>query len=49
MMLARQGMNFIGPVEARPLGDELTRYRLEVEGMRQRLVDFISTASDVMY
>jgi diguanylate cyclase (GGDEF)-like protein/PAS domain S-box-containing protein len=29
--------------------DELSRYRLEAEETRQRLVDFISTASDVMW
>jgi diguanylate cyclase (GGDEF)-like protein/PAS domain S-box-containing protein len=33
----------------RPLEEELTRYRLEAEETRQRLVDFISTASDVMW
>jgi diguanylate cyclase (GGDEF)-like protein/PAS domain S-box-containing protein len=29
--------------------DELSRYRLEAEEARERLVDFISTASDVMW
>lgn len=35
--------------EVRPLQDELIRCRLEAEETRQRLVDFISTASDVMW
>jgi len=33
----------------RPLQDELIRCQLEAEETRQRLVDFISTASDVMW
>jgi len=33
----------------RPLEDELKRYRLEAEETRQRLVDFISTASDIVW
>jgi diguanylate cyclase (GGDEF)-like protein/PAS domain S-box-containing protein len=33
----------------RPLEEELNRSRLEAEEARQRLVDFISTASDVMW
>jgi diguanylate cyclase (GGDEF)-like protein/PAS domain S-box-containing protein len=60
MMLARQGMNSVvlsahsaieaaRPPEARPLEEELSRCRLEAEETRQRLVDFISTASDVMW
>jgi diguanylate cyclase (GGDEF)-like protein/PAS domain S-box-containing protein len=59
MMLARQGMNSVilsdvvlsgCPVETvRPLEDELGRCRLEAEEMRQRLVDFISTASDMIW
>jgi diguanylate cyclase (GGDEF)-like protein/PAS domain S-box-containing protein len=36
-------------VAARPLEDALSRYRLEAEETRQRLVDFISTASDIIW
>jgi diguanylate cyclase (GGDEF)-like protein len=61
MMLARQGMNSAvlqpsnvpSPNSARetvrPPEDELRRWRLEAEEMRQRLVDFISTASDAVW
>jgi diguanylate cyclase (GGDEF)-like protein/PAS domain S-box-containing protein len=55
MMLARQRMNSVvlpagtANEAVQSLKDELTRCRLEAEETRQRLVDFISTASDVMW
>jgi diguanylate cyclase (GGDEF)-like protein len=43
-------LSFNGAIEASPsLEDELTRCRLEAEETRQRLVDFISTASDIVW
>src|SRR5580692_891572 len=53
--LCARGMNSVvlspkSAIEAaRNLQDELIRCRLEAEETRQRLVDFISTASDVMW
>jgi diguanylate cyclase (GGDEF)-like protein len=53
--LCARGMNSVvlspetAVEEVRPLQEELIRCRLEAEETRQRVVDFISTASDVMW